>query len=346
MEYIDIIRDNIKNHSPVNWWPKFAFHYTDVTNAASILSSGYLYSRANATHLRVMKNDNASRQVIDMTSPSVTSNVRFYFRPLTPTQYYNEGYKHTKLRYSQDKNANVPVPVFFLFKLDKLLSLPGIQFSEISQAGHGAKLCSGIEAFSKLNFDYIYDNSYENFDTTKTYRHAEILHPDSMKIDSSLSHILCRNSIDRTTLLNLLLQSKNLEAFKKYHPLIKVYNQDTFECNGIFITECTYLNNKISISFSDTYASKRYIERMLQKSDIDYLNPIKVTLSLQWGNPSVKIIDQKFIETTIDARNPEPIILSNILGPKTAKYIRIQVYFDDKLMCYIVQSLNHADILE
>ena len=65
MEYIDIIRDNSENRSPVSWWPKFAFHYTDVTNAVSILSSGFLYSRADATHLRVMKNDNASRQVTE-----------------------------------------------------------------------------------------------------------------------------------------------------------------------------------------------------------------------------------------------------------------------------------------
>ena len=112
MEYIDIIRDNSEKRSPVSWWPKFAFHYTDVTNAVSILSSGFLYSRADATHLRVMENDNASRQVIDMTDSAVVSKVRFYFRPLTPTQYYNEGYKHPALRYDGDENANVPVPIF------------------------------------------------------------------------------------------------------------------------------------------------------------------------------------------------------------------------------------------
>ena len=67
MEYSDIIRDNCVNRSPVSWWPKFAFHYTDVTNAVSILNSGFLYSRADAAQMRVMKNDNASRQVIDMT---------------------------------------------------------------------------------------------------------------------------------------------------------------------------------------------------------------------------------------------------------------------------------------
>ena len=68
-----------------------------------------------------MRNDNASRQVIDMTNSGVVSKVRFYFRPLTPTQHYNEGYKHPALRYDQDENANVPVPIFLLFDLEKLL---------------------------------------------------------------------------------------------------------------------------------------------------------------------------------------------------------------------------------
>ena len=220
MEYIDIIRENCDKHSPVSWWPRFAFHYTDVTNAVSILSSGYLYSRADASHLRVVRNDNASRQVIDMTSSGAVSKVRFYFRPLTPTQYYNEGYKHPALRYDHDENANVPVPIFLLFDLDKLLSLPGVQFSETSQAGYGARVYSGVEAFSKLNFDYIYDNSYENFKSTKNYRHAEIVHPNSMAIESCLSNILCRNSLERTTLLNLLREENPL-AFAKYQNIFE-----------------------------------------------------------------------------------------------------------------------------
>ena len=236
MEYIDIIRDNCENHSRVSWWPKFAFHYTDVTNAVGILSSGYLYSRADAAHLGMMKNDNASRQVIDMTNSNVISKVRFYFRPLTPTQYYNEGYKHPLLRYDQDENANVPVPVFLLFDLDKLLSLPGVEFSEKSQAGYGTRTYSGVDAFSKLNFDYIYDNTFENFDTTKQYRHAEIVHQNSLAIESCISNILCRNNLERTTLLNLLKEENPL-AFAKYKNIIKVYKRDTFENNGLFISD-------------------------------------------------------------------------------------------------------------
>ena len=46
MNYSDIIEKNIKSNS-VSWWPQFAYHYTDVTNAASILDKGCLYSRVN-----------------------------------------------------------------------------------------------------------------------------------------------------------------------------------------------------------------------------------------------------------------------------------------------------------
>ena len=87
MGYSEIIKENCEKHSSVSWWPKFAFHYTDVTNAVSILDTGYLYSRVNAERMKIMKNDNASRQVIDMTISEAAAHVRFYFRPLTPTQF-------------------------------------------------------------------------------------------------------------------------------------------------------------------------------------------------------------------------------------------------------------------
>lgn len=67
MTYDEVISNNCKYNAPVSWWPKYAFHYTDVTNAIGILKTGYLYSRYNAEKSHLMSNDNASRQVIDMT---------------------------------------------------------------------------------------------------------------------------------------------------------------------------------------------------------------------------------------------------------------------------------------
>ena len=89
MSYRNIIADNCKNHSVVSWWPRFAYHYTDITNAVNILSSGFIYSRLNAQQSGVMKNDNASRQVIDVTNFDTVSSVRFYFRPMTHRSRYS-----------------------------------------------------------------------------------------------------------------------------------------------------------------------------------------------------------------------------------------------------------------
>lgn len=343
MDYIDIIQENCEKHSKIPWWPKFAFHYTDVTNAVSILQSGYLYSRADAEHMGIMRNDNASRQVIDMTSSGVVSKVRFYFRPLTPTQYYNEGYKHPSLRYDGDENANVPVPIFLLFDLEKLLSLPGVQFSETSQAGHGATVHSGVEAFSKLNFDYIYDNTYDNFELTKTYRHAEIVHPKSLAIESCIRNILCRNDIERTTLLNLLREASPL-AFARYQNIIKTYRRDTFANNGVFLSGCSYHANTISITFSDAYEGKRYIERMMAKNKLFELKPIRIKVRLQWFNAR-NVIHQEFIDARFDIQSKKRILsIKGLPHFPQAKEIGIQVYFDDKLMCYAIQSLESSEV--
>jgi hypothetical protein len=37
MHYSEIIRENCERHSLIPWWPRFAFHYTDVTNAVIFL---------------------------------------------------------------------------------------------------------------------------------------------------------------------------------------------------------------------------------------------------------------------------------------------------------------------
>lgn len=71
MNYKDIILKN-EEYAPARWWPHYAYHYTDISNAVSILESGMLYSRLRAEELHVMMNDNASRQVIDMTAQKTT----------------------------------------------------------------------------------------------------------------------------------------------------------------------------------------------------------------------------------------------------------------------------------
>lgn len=213
MTFQQIIEKNCEKYYPA-WWPKYAYHFTDVTNIIGILSLGMLYSRAQATRKGVMGNDNASKQVIDMTATRTTSYARFYFRPLTPTQYNNEGFKHIQLRYDGDINANIPVAIFLIFDLESLLKTEGVLFSAEGQAGYGKPLFYGEKAFARLPFDKIYSDGPCDSDTIR-YRHAEILCPDYYAIDGSLRMIVCRNECEKATLLNLLY-SKDRKAYYKY----------------------------------------------------------------------------------------------------------------------------------
>ena len=237
MSYQEIILKN-EEFAPVKWWPHYAYHYTDIRNAVSILESGMLYSRMQAVELQVMQNDNASRQVIDMTEQRTTSYVRFYFRPLTPTQYHNEGFKHRDLRYDGDPNANVPVPIFFFFYLDKLLSDPNTSFSEGSEAGRGCPLLQGEEEFSQLDFRMIYRNGpflSEDVDRKRerSLRQSEIVYPDRYQIEHSLAGIVCRNAEEKTTFLNLLKDRSN-KLFCYWAPRVRVINPGLFYNNGLF----------------------------------------------------------------------------------------------------------------
>lgn len=344
MNYAEIIQDNCVHHSAVHWWPKFGFHYTDIRNAVSILSSEYLYSRTNAEKLGLMKNDNASRQVIDMTKTEAAANVRFYFRPLTPTQYHNEGYKHPSLRYDGDSRANMPVPIFFAFDLEKLLTMPGICFSEKAQSGYGASLHSKLEEFAQFSFDKIYSNGYdENWRETQKYRHAELLYPGKFNIDSCLTAILCRNDVERTTLLNLLQQA-NIKQYYKYRPCIKLCREDMFESNGLFINGCQYHNNTVSVSFSNTYSKVQHTWREMERHGLSSLSPINGRLELVWSNKK-EICYKATTEVEVDYLQPQSITFTNLPVVPTANIIQISFFFDDNIMCYITQPLSETELI-
>ena len=346
MEYRDIIQKNFDCHSKVRWWSKFAFHFTDVRNAASILASGRMFSRAIAKNRNIMPNDNASKQVIDLTDSKVISNVRFYFRPQTPTQYYNEGYKHPLLRFYGDSNANVPVPVFLLFDLEKMLSLPNVWFSETGQAGRGTSLCSGIEAFSKLNFDYIYDNSSERWTETKSYRHAEIHIPDFFDIDECITDILCRNGIEQTTLLNLLREKASRERYNRFKDIIKVYTKDTFYENGFFVQDCKYHRDSVSITFSDTRRAKEYIAKMLVKNSVTSMEPINACYHLEWLDCNNNILKVVRVNSQLNIQQSISCKLSPLPNCERAERLGIKVFFDSKLMSYVICSLKDSEVLD
>lgn len=343
MDYKDIISENAQRISKISWWAKLAFHCTDVRNAVGIMRSGRLYSRTDAQRLGVMQNENASRQVIDFTNSDVYSYVRFYFRPLTPTQYYNEGYKHPDLRYHQDSSANIPVPVFFLFDLKALLLLPGTKFSPTSQASPGAITQSGAEAFSRLPFASIYDNGLAHSADTRKYRHAEILHSQSLDIDSCLKYIVCRNEVERLTLLNEL-RADNQTAYDKYKDIIKVGREDLFYCNGFYVEDCAYHSHSLVITFSDTPAQKKFITRQMEKNGLSKLRKISMTISLTWNRQEASVWRHE-LSASVDMLKDKFFALRNLPELPDADTLVAKVYLEDKLVCHSQHALeNNGDL--
>lgn len=91
------------------YWADYLFHFTDIKNAITILKTNKLYSRKKAIDFGLMKSDNASHEVIENTSSIIKEYVRFYFRPLTPTQKHNEGLKLIEIT-----DQHCPIPIFYL----------------------------------------------------------------------------------------------------------------------------------------------------------------------------------------------------------------------------------------
>lgn len=342
MTFTEIIQKNCETTS-VKWWPRYAYHYTDASNAVNIISTGYLYSRIKARETKVMENDNASIQVINMTESAATSYARFYFRPLTPTQYYNEGFKHEQIRYCDDESANVPVPVFFLFDFEGLMNDSLTKFSEFSQAGHSAPIYSGIEEFEKLDFGKIYSNGYVD-DEIRKYRHAEILYPSAYRIDNGLNFILCRNEIEKATLMTLL-KKKDPKNYYKFKNIIKVCKADMFECNGLFLKDVSFGMDSISFIFADTYLKSKYEKSQMLKHNWDNLSPVSAEFRFKWTSGNGSNIAEMSFERKIDYLNPGRIVFNKLPEYKGAKNIMVALIIEEKLICCIERPIGDLNFL-
>lgn len=206
MEYSDIIEEQKDRlRVELKWWPNFFYHFTDVHNVVNILHSGWIMSREKVTSTGMMVNDNASRAVLNATNQENKRYGRLYFRPLTPTQYHNEGYKPEGVKDST-LDASCPVPIFLCLNALATLRYPGTLFAEKGLSGSRHDIREGVEEFAKLNFDKIYhEGSYdEDNRDIKDYRHSEVIREDGFPVEPLLQCILCRTPAEKDTLLYLM----------------------------------------------------------------------------------------------------------------------------------------------
>ncbi len=330
MTYDEIINKNKEMLPPdYKWWATHAFHFTALNNAINILKNGVLYSRIRAQQNSLMQNENASRTVINMTDFGVLSYVRFYFRPLTPTQYYNEGFKHSQLRLDS-QGSNISIPIFFVFKLNCLLSDSKTAFSGKSKAGHNDEVLVGADKFAALNFDQIYANGYmTDPEEEKKYRQAEIFYPDAYKIDNSLEVILCRSEVERNTLLKKL-KAEDSKTYEKYKSFIKIGKRHVFQNNGFFVKSVSYCDGHLDISFNDSINKRRYTDRQMRRNEVTELLPLQAEYIFEWKDSHGKQITMKHISQELSYFTSS--VTAKLMSVPSAKILSVEMYIDGELL--------------
>ena len=179
------------------------FHCTDITNVVSILGQGEILSRSWITSTGQLPMDIASPDVIAGTESQWQDYVRLYFRPRTPTQFRNEGFRPVGQR---ELNSHCPVPVYLIFDALAVLSRADSCFSD---GNLGSPYSSGrgdVSFLKQIPFDLVYHDTW--FDPSERgqivhHRNSEVLVPRRMGLES-LRFIGCRSDAEYKTLLHLL----------------------------------------------------------------------------------------------------------------------------------------------
>lgn len=278
MGYREIL-DRQKEHldSSIKWWPDYLYHFTDIRNAIGIIDKEWIFPRNSALSQDLMRSDNASQSVISITMNDAKDYARLYFRPLTPTQFHNEGYKPEHIR-KQEVNASCPVPVFFCLDAEKVLEMPEVGFVEKGMAGvcHES-VKSGVEAFGQLNFSKIYHNGpHERGSDITQYRHSEVVGKGGIPIEGLIRRIVCRSLAEKQTLL-YMLQRQLPYKYKKYYALIECNpSLNLFYRNGIYVQRVHPSMEGLHIELND--APLRIGKEKSSGTDV------KVEIMLDWIN--------------------------------------------------------------
>ena len=241
-EHVETWRKRLPAH---DWWPRFVYHFTDITNAVSILDEGKLYSRAEANRRGLLRTDVAAPDVIGQTAASYLEYVRLYFRPRTPTQFRNEGIRPRGDRWA---GALCPVPVFLCFDTVHVLCRGDTELSDGNMASAHVQHAPAQEIFERIPFDHVFhDGPFSKQDGSITFhRCAEVLVPKVLGLAPSLKMIVCRSPAERTTLLHLLSEP----ARRRWAPVVRIDYQALFERRWTFVESIATTGTSIEFRFN------------------------------------------------------------------------------------------------
>ena len=232
------------------WWPAYLFHCTDILNIVSILHQGEIVSRSRLTSVGQLPMDIASPAIIERTDRKWQDYVRLYFRPRTPTQHNNEGFRPVDQR---ERNSHCPVPVYFIFDALAVLSRSDSCFSDGNLGADNARVNGDVSFLKQIPFDLVYHDTW--FGPAERaqivhHRNAEVLVPQRMGLEN-LRYIVCRSDAEYKTLLHLL----SPETLSRWLGKLGVMpNLQLFSRKWTFVEQVDMSTEKIVFRFNpDSY---------------------------------------------------------------------------------------------
>ena len=168
----------------------------------NVVKSGELLSRAQAKQSGNLRVDIAAPDIIDHTDAEWQDYVRLYFRPRTPTQYLNEGFRPVS---RLQLGAHCPVPVYLLFDAYQVLSRQDSLFTE----GNLAARRTAYASYRRFEQDAVRADLPRHWlepqEGAEDRVPSECGSPHSQRLDlRNVRHVLCRSQAEYETLLNLL----------------------------------------------------------------------------------------------------------------------------------------------
>lgn len=181
------------------------YHFTHLSNAINIIKSASIKSR---NLLREKFDDNAGTNVNRVNI--VHDYARFYFRPKTPTQFYNESLGHdTDSSYYQKSVDNglpkCPFPVFFIIDLHEVLT----KYLDYSFYSDGNMQSDSTELFSVLT-------------NPERINGIDIDSNESDKHNAKQQEFLIKNELKLSNLETLKIVCFNYEQYKLLHTAVGI----------------------------------------------------------------------------------------------------------------------------
>lgn len=201
----------------------YIYHFTHLFNAIEVIKSRKILSRDRAEELGLLKFDSAGSVV--MRSNLAHPYARFYFRPCTPTQYYNEalgadsqlGYYNKrgewKSKYPKAIGLGLPkcpIPVFFRFDIEEVLAqMPELCFySDRNMQSNTPNVYAVMAHPNHLGVEELYSTMQDAFEASIAsgeYNRSVHLNEIEKVMHYSQQEFLVKSEFDFSKLKSLLI---------------------------------------------------------------------------------------------------------------------------------------------